>query len=148
MAVPASLYAKPDDSSARYRAVEEKEGAPRMVMRICQRGHELKPENTYVSPNGQRTCRTCKHAYDREYRQRNREKLKAYKREYYQRNSEKRKAYACEYRQQKAEKIKAYNHAYYQRTLEKHAVYRRAYYQRNLEKLKAYSRAYYKQHRE
>jgi len=62
-------------------------------MQTCQRGHELKPENTYVYPNGTRICQTCKRASDREYRQRNPEKLKAYKREYRQRNLEKRRAY-------------------------------------------------------
>jgi len=75
-----------------------------MVMRICQRGHELKPENTYVRPNGERTCKTCKQAsareYAREYRQRNPEKIKAYDREYYQRNLEKSKAYARAYYEQ------------------------------------------------
>jgi len=53
-------------------------------MRICQRGHELKPENTYVRPNGKRTCKTCKQASAREYRQRNPEKRKAYDRAYYE----------------------------------------------------------------
>jgi len=52
-------------------------------MRICQRGHELNPETTYVRPNGRRACKTCKYAYDREYHQRNLEKIKAYKRAYY-----------------------------------------------------------------
>ncbi len=88
-----------------------------MVMRICQRGHEFKPENTYVRPNGTRTCKTCKRASDREYRQRDPEKRRASAREYYQRNPEKIKASA------------------------------RAYYHRNSEKLKAYKRAYYEQHR-
>ncbi len=69
-------------------------------MRICQRGHQLKPENTYVRPNGTRTCRTCRQAYDREYYQRNLEKRKAYDREYYQRNLEKRKASARAYYEQ------------------------------------------------
>jgi len=86
-------------------------------MRICQRGHELKPETTYLRPNGTRTCKTCKQASAREYRQRNLEKIKAYKHEYRQRYPEKRKAYD------------------------------RKYYQRNLEKRKAYGRAYYEQHR-
>jgi len=71
-----------------------------MIMRVCQRGHEFKPENTYVRPNGERTCRTCRQAYAREYRQRNLEKRKAYKRAYYQRNSEKIKAYKRAYYEQ------------------------------------------------
>jgi len=86
-------------------------------MRICKRGHELNPENTYVYPNGKRACKTCRQAYDREYRQRNLEKHKAYDREYHQRNIEKRNAYA------------------------------REYYQRNIEKRRAYDRAYHEQHR-
>ncbi len=71
-----------------------------MVMRICQRGHEFKPENTYVRPNGERTCKTCKQAYEREYRQRNPEKLKASDRKYRQRNLEKRRAYDRAYYKQ------------------------------------------------
>ncbi len=77
-------------------------------MRICQRGHQLKPENTYVRPNGQRTCKTCKQASAREYRQRNLEKLKAYDREYYQQNLEKRKAYDLAYYKQHREELLAY----------------------------------------
>ena len=76
-------------------------------MRICQRGHELKPENTYVRPNGKRTCKTCKQAYAREYRQRNLEKLRAYDRAYYQRNPE---------------KIKAYKRAYYEKHRKDHST--------------------------
>ncbi len=83
-------------------------------MRVCKRGHELNPENTYVRPNGERTCKTCKQAYDRAYNQRNLEKLKAYKREYYQRNLEKRKAYKHEYYQRNPEKLKAYDREYYE----------------------------------
>ncbi len=62
-------------------------------MRVCKRGHELKPENTYVSPNGKRECKTCKQAYEREYRQRNLEKLKAYDRAYYEQHRDERLAY-------------------------------------------------------
>jgi len=103
-----------------------------MVMRICQRGHELKPENTYVRPNGQRACKTCKQASAREYRQRNLEKSKAYAREYRQRNPEKSKAYAREYRQRNPEKSKAYERAYY----EQHRDERLAYAKRHYRKLK------------
>ncbi len=75
-------------------------------MRICKRGHEFKPENTYVRPNGQRTCKTCKQASARKDRQRNPEKQKAYNREYHQRN---------------LEKIKAYNHKYYEQHRKDHS---------------------------
>ncbi len=90
-------------------------------MRICQRGHELNPENTHVSPNGQRTCKTCRQAYDLEYRQRNLEKQKAYARAYYQRNSEKLKAYDREYRQRNLEKRRAYGRAYYEQHRKDHS---------------------------
>jgi len=53
-------------------------------MRVCKYGHKLKPENIYVSPNGQRTYKTCRQACAREYYQRNSEKIKAYKRTYYE----------------------------------------------------------------
>ncbi len=75
-------------------------------MRICQRGHELKPENTYVRPNGKRTCRTCKQASERAYRQRNPEKLKASARAYRQRN---------------LEKLRAYDRAYYEKHRKDHS---------------------------
>jgi len=75
-------------------------------MRVCQRGHEFKPETTYVRPNGTRTCKTCKQASAREYYQRNSEELKASAREYYQRNIEKRKAYKrAYYEQHRAERL-------------------------------------------
>ncbi len=90
-------------------------------MRICQRGHELKPENTYVRPNGERRCKTCKQAYALEYRQRNLEKSKASAREYYQRNPEKRKASNREYYQRNLEKRKASNRAYYEQHRKDHS---------------------------
>ncbi len=91
-------------------------------MRVCKRGHEFKPETTYVRPNGKRTCRTCKQAYKREYRRRNSEKIKAYKREYRQRNPEKLKAYKREYRQRNLEKIRAYERAYYEQHRKDHGT--------------------------
>ncbi len=78
-------------------------------MRICQRGHEFKPENTYVYPSGKRTCKTCRQAYDRAYRQRNLEKIKAYDRAYYQRNLEKRRAYDRAYYEQHRDERLAYS---------------------------------------
>ncbi len=90
-------------------------------MRVCKRGHELKPENTYVRLNGTRTCKTCKQAYDREYYQRNLEKRKASAHEYYPRNLEKRKAYAREYYQRNPEKHKAYKRAYYEQHRKDHS---------------------------
>ncbi len=75
-------------------------------MRVCKQGHELKPENIYVRPNGERECKTCKQASAREYRQRNLEKLKAYRRAY---------------RQQNLEKLRAYDRAYYEKHRKDHS---------------------------
>ncbi len=73
-------------------------------MRVCKRGHELKPENTYVRPNGERTCRTCKQAYNREYRQRNLEKLKASARAYYEQHRDERLAYKKQHKRELKER--------------------------------------------
>ncbi len=77
-------------------------------MRVCKRGHELNPENTYVRPNGKRACKTCKQASAREYYQRNLEKLKVYNREYRQRNLEKRRVYDRAYYEQHHDERLAY----------------------------------------
>lgn len=38
----------------------------------CLRGHPFTPENTYVTPQGDRTCRTCKREKDRRWQARRR----------------------------------------------------------------------------
>lgn len=38
----------------------------------CKAGHEFTATNTYVMPNGHRSCRTCRHEAVRRYRSRNR----------------------------------------------------------------------------
>lgn len=50
----------------------------------CKRGHEFTPENTYVKPDGRRTCRTCMRIRDRKRWATNtefRERAKARKRQ-------------------------------------------------------------------
>ena len=39
----------------------------------CPQGHTYDNENTYVSPDGRKSCRTCNNQKSREYRQRRRE---------------------------------------------------------------------------
>lgn len=34
-------------------------GARAIRLNVCKRNHELTPENTYVRPDGSRTCRAC-----------------------------------------------------------------------------------------
>ena len=93
-------------------------------MRVCKRGHELKPENTYVRPNGQRTCKTCRQAYDRAYYQRNPEKRKAYDREYRQRNLEKSKASDREYYKQHRDERLAYKKRHQRELKERRGIKR------------------------
>ena len=88
-------------------------------MRICHRGHELNPENTYVYPNGQSRCKACKQASAREYYQRNLEKLKAYNRAYYQRKPEKIKAYKRAYYEKHRDELLAYSKRHYRELKER-----------------------------
>ena len=46
----------------------------------CSSGHELTKDNTYVSPEGYRSCRTCMRAWRRAWRANNLEAARAYDR--------------------------------------------------------------------
>lgn len=47
-------------------------GEHNRVTTHCQNGHELTPENVYVTKRGQRQCRTCRRAYSLAYYHRQR----------------------------------------------------------------------------
>ncbi len=91
-------------------------------MRVCQRGHEFKPETTYVRPNGERECKTCRQASAREYRQRKPEKHRAYDRKYRQRNREKRKASDRAYYEQHRDERLAYAKRHRRELKERHGT--------------------------
>lgn len=55
----------------------------------CVRGHEFSNENTYVTPQGRRHCRTCTKMYMQEYMKTYRTE---YMRQYRRRQAEKKKA--------------------------------------------------------
>lgn len=60
------------------RAVNIERGNPNQneIKTHCDNGHEFTAENTYVRPNGNRLCRTCKRVSDREaYRRKRRPDL-------------------------------------------------------------------------
>ncbi len=59
-AVAAAMSAMSEDAKAEMRE-RQSIGARNKPQRThCARGHEMTPENTYVSPAGQRQCRACK----------------------------------------------------------------------------------------
>ena len=49
-------------SNCRWATRSEQNFNRRRLTTTCPQGHEYTPENTYVSPNGSRFCRTCKRA--------------------------------------------------------------------------------------
>jgi len=100
-----------------------------------------------------------KAAYQRAYREANREKENAKKRAYHEANREKilarKKAYReankekiKAYREANKEKIDAYQRAYREANREKVLAYKKTYYETNKEKVLTYARAYKKANRE
>jgi hypothetical protein len=67
----------------------------------CVRSHEFTPENTYIYPNGKRSCRTCIRWHGRRFRRAQRaanpEASRQGARSYYRRNSDKLVAARREY---------------------------------------------------
>ena len=82
-------------------------------------------------------------AYNRKYRQNNKEKIAAKDREYRQENKEKIAAGQREYRQENKEKIAAQDREYYQENKEKINDQVRKYHQENKEKIAAQKRKRY-----
>ena len=77
-------------------------------------------------------------AYDKAYKEANKEKIKEQNKAYREANKEKRKAYLKAWREANKEKIKAWREA----NKEKKNAYDKAYRQANKEKLKAYREVY------
>lgn len=48
----------------------------------CQRGHEFTPENTIITSQGRRACKTCWRANQKKWQENNIEHYRAYHREY------------------------------------------------------------------
>ena len=81
-----------------------------------------------------------KEEYMKEYREKNREKIREQNIGYYEKNKEKYR----EYREKNREKYREYNREYYEKNREKH----REYYEKNKEKSREQSREYKKKNRE
>ena len=76
-----------------------------------------------------------KKAYNKEYREKNKERLKARHKEYYEENKEKLKAYDKKYREENKEKIEAYRKKYCEENREKVKAYDKKYHEENRDKL-------------
>lgn len=78
------------------------------------------------------TCKSCKKAYDREYRLKNKEKMKAKQKEYFQKNKEKRLAYHKTWREENQEHLEKYRKVNKDRTTE----FNKKYWAENKEQVK------------
>jgi hypothetical protein len=56
-------------ADAKFRAAGT---AALMARTCCKHGHEFTPDNTYIMPNGRRSCRECRRRAGREYDRRSR----------------------------------------------------------------------------
>jgi len=114
--------------------------------KTCITCHACKPVDLFGKKRNQ--CKACRVAYQREYRQNNKEKIAAKDRKYYQNNKEKIIDNKREYRQNNKEKIAAKDRKYYQNNKEKIIAKDRKYRQENKEKVAAYQREYRQENKE
>lgn len=89
-------------------------------------------EKEYYEKNREKIC-----ARGKEYRENNREKLNAQKKEYYEKNKEKILAYHDKYREKNREKLRAKDKEFYQKNKEKILAYHDEYRKKNKEKMYA-----------
>ena len=118
----------------------------KVATKTCRTCHACKTVDLFRKKHNQ--CKACMAAYQRKYRQENKEKKDAYNREYRQENKEKLAAKQRKYRQENKEKLAAYFREYRQENKEKLAARKRKYRQENKEKVAANNREYYQQNKE
>ena len=70
-------------------------------------------------------------AYQREYREANKDQIAAYQREYYEANKDQIAAYQREYREANKDQIAAYQREYYEANKDQIAAKKREYYEAN-----------------
>lgn len=105
------------------------------ICKTCKENKELTDFSTNKSaldgccPN----CKSCVSAYNKAYRQRNKEKLQAYHKEYYQQNAESIKNQTSEYRANNRESVLERNKEYYAANKDKQKAYYQDRYENNPE---------------
>lgn len=95
-----------------------------------------------------RACKSCRKAYQKEYRKDNKKKLAARKKKYQQDNKERRATYEKEYRQNNKGKIATYKKKYHQDNKEKIAAFKKKYHREHKEEKTAYNKKYCQENRE
>jgi hypothetical protein len=93
------------------------------MQKTCNRCHNSKPLNEFCKNKTAKfgvssSCKVCQSAYNKEYRQKNRDSLLQADRDRYANNTEELKAKAAKYKTENREYYDAYNKSYYR--LNKH----------------------------
>ena len=114
----------------------------KVATKTCSNCHACKPVDLFRKKHNQ--CKACIAAYNRKYRQENKEEIAANKREYRQENKEKIAAYSREYKQENKEEIAAQKRKHYQEHREEFAAYNRKYGQEHKEEIAAQNRKRYR----
>ena len=86
-----------------------------MDVSYCKNGHALDDKNLYISPRGDKICRTCRREGVNKYSRRNRELLRQKAKEHYEENPE----HYTKYRKKNKERIKEYRKEYYRKNSDK-----------------------------
>ena len=89
-------------------------------------------------------CKECQRKLNKEYKTKNKDKIKERKKEYYQANKDKIK----EYKENNKDKIKEYNKKYYQANKDKIINRVKEYKKNNKDKIKEQQRQYYEKNRD
>jgi 5-methylcytosine-specific restriction endonuclease McrA len=105
-----------------------------MTSKVCSKCGETKDESEFT--NGKHQCKECKRKYDVEYREKNKEKLKAQQKKYDEEHKEHRKGYIKNYCKLNREKITDYYRTYRKINPEKEKEAQRKYAKTENGKLK------------
>jgi hypothetical protein len=84
----------------------------------CKHGHDLTPENIYVTAKGVKECRECREAWRKKYRQNNRDKERKRNRRFYAENKEQIRQRYLKNREKRLEQMRQYQKENYPRLLE------------------------------
>ncbi len=116
--------------------------------KTCSKCRQEKPFDAFSAHNGSKasksgirsTCKSCDAAYNREYRARNPEKVKAAKSEWNKKNRHRMRPYEAMYREQNRQHLREYNSKWRKENREHVQQYAKSYRQTNIERKKMLDR--------